>query len=1793
MAILKLRDENGNVVEVPALRGPQGVPGKDAFEVAVDMGYTGTLEEWIGEHNGLNVLQKIDIDPNALGLEQDPETGLVYPTYSGIRSETGIPLAATGGVGGGGGSFSYTITLSNLMETRAFAIPQGGKAEIRFSYSSVDSEGIDDGVGIGTVYVGGVKMATFNAKQGENTIDVSAYLGMGENPVRLKVENTDGLSKSIGYTINVVSLSITTTHDLFTINSGVVTFYYTLVGDGDKTVHFIMDGEEIDSAVVSTTGRSRSFNIPAQSHGDHIFEVYADISVGEDTVTSNTLKLGMIWVESGNETPIICSMFDRDEAIEGETLSISYLAYHPLYENPDIILSVIDENNIVYSTKTITIDRTEQTWSVRDYPAGQTTFRMTLGVMVLDHVLTITEDDNTVATVTDGLAFAFDPTGRSNGEENPAQWTDGNVTATFSGIGFSAADGWIDDDNGQTMLRLLPGGEMVIPYTLFSTDKRDNGATIEVEMATHNVRDYDSIVMSCLSVNRGFKIASQYAQLNSEQSEVSMQFKEDEKVRVSFVIEPKNLNRLIYVYVDGIMCGVIQYPDDDNFQQSPAVGITIGAETSGIDVYRIYLYDKGLTRNEIISNYIADRATLTERKAAQERNDILNVSEEIVISKLPSTLPYMIIHCAELPQFKGDKKTCEITYVNPSDSRKSFTAKNVKIDVQGTSSAGYKKKNFKFTLENGLTLTLSGEVVEAYSLRDESIPVKTFCMKADVASSEGANNVELVRLYNDICPYKTAAQVADSRVRVGIDGLPCVIFWQNTDTGVTKFWGKYNFNNDKATAEVYGLTAGCESWEIKNNISPRVLFQESDYAGNDWLNDFEARYPEDNTNFTNLKRMTDWVVSTNRAAVSSQAEKAARLEKFKMEFEDYFVKTPMLFYYIFTETFLMVDNRAKNFFPSTYDGIHWMPLPYDMDTAIGINNEGQLVFDYDLEDTDHVGSSDVFNGQDSVLWCNIRDAFGDELQEMYAELRTTTGTPFAYDKVVERFKEHQQVWPEVVWNEDAWEKCLEPLVNDGDDSYLTMLQGNKASQREWWLFNGFRYRDSKYQTGDAEKQYITLRCYASGDITVTPYSHIHPRIKYGSYTETVRGKRNVPVTLPFVLNNLNDTEVYIYSADRLVDIGDLSPLQVGWADFHMATKLQKVKIGDGAAGYTNTMMTHLNVGNNDLLTELDIRNCVNLTEAVDLSECDALETVLAGGSGVTSIRLAVGGKVKRLELPATITNLTIRDQKQLETLTLEGYSNITTLRIENTPNVPIETILNSREAFDRVRLIGVNLSLDDVTLVHKLMRSGGLDATGGNTEKSVWVGTLHLGVVASHMLEEIRTYYPNLHVTYDVLIPTYRVSFVDWDGIVLYSEIVEKGHQATTENPVADGLIDAPTRASTAQYHYSFNGFDNNYIGTTVTEHRVYTAQYTGTLRSYTVNFYIGDALWDSVSVPYGSKAICSKGDPSKDPTASTMFVFAGWSPINGGAVDVSILNNITGDKNVYVVFNEVIRTFTVRFYNGDTLLQSDTLEYGTMPVYRGDEPVDSSGDGFSGWIPAINIVVSDMDYVAKFTPASVMRALVQGTLRSYEDDELTSIARTYAFYNCDELMTVDLPKVTTIGDCGFYSCDALTFVNIPLLTKVSQYLFQDCTSLVSVEFLNATEIVQLSFSGCTSLKNVNIPNATFRYGSNFKGCVSLEVANFPKATTIPNANFSGCTALKTVNIPNVTSIDSNAFKDCGALETVILPATPPTLSNVSAFTNINSACVFYIPTGSLVAYQSAVNWSSLTSTYSFIEEDR
>lgn len=1449
------------------------------------------------------------------------ENGYLYLTSNNevVAGPLG-PFSGTGGSGGSSGN-NAVLAVSNTSGWLSKSIAYGKDCLIQITWSSLEDE-MPTGNGVMKVTVNGIVKAMLDIPQGAVTADLGPYLSVSSNAVRIQVSDAYENSRTINFNINAIEASMSSTFDSGTAFDGIITFTYVPVGAISKTVHILLDGKEIATVTTTSSGRQMSYTIPAQKHGAHTLEAYFDATVNGQTIESNHLYYEIICVESLNTTPIIATSFQDGAVAQYTTLAIPFTVYDPANLTAEVELSV---NGNVVSRQTV--DRTQQIWSYRADNAGDLALEISCGSASRTIALTVTASEMEIEAETEGLSLYLSSAGRSNTEENPAVWEYGSIAARFSGFNFTS-DGWQLDEDNIPVLRVSGDARLTIPVQPFGKDFRTTGKTIEIEFATRNVMNYDAIVLSCMSGNRGISITPQLATLRSEQKEITTRYKENEHLRLSFVVEKKAVNRLIYCYINGIMSGVVQYPADDDFAQRVPVDISIGSRDATIDLYCIRVYDNDLTRHQILNNWIADTQVVETMLERYSRNHVFDAYSQIVISQLPKDLPYLVLDGTELPQYKGDVKTMSGYYTDPVNGSKSFTFSGAEVDVQGTSSQYYARKNYKIKFKGGF-VDPSGNTQETYKLRSDSIPTNTFTFKADVASSEGANNVELARLYDETCPFRTAPQKQDSRIRQGIDGFPIVVFWYDGEN--TSFIGKYNFNFDKATPEVFGFAEGDESWEILNNTSDRVLWKDDDYSGTDWQGDFEARYPKDYADPANLSELAAWLKSTDQSAATGDKltvnrtfdgvlyttdTAAYRLAKFKSEFAQHFEKDAVLFYYLFTELFLMVDSRAKNMFPTFMAGSKWFSLPYDFDTAIGINNEGALVFSYNLEDIDHTESgADIYNGQQSVLWLNVRAAFYEDIKAMYQKLRSN-GT-LSFPVTEQRFEEHQAKWPEAVFNEDAYFKYLQPLVEQNTASYLSMLQGSKAEQRKWWLYNRFRYLDSKYNAGDALTDVVTLRGYAKDDITVTPYADIYATVKYGSYLVQQRANRNVAYTLACPLSNVNDTEIYIYSASQLQSIGDLSGLMVGYADFSMATRLQSLKVGDAADSYSNGNLTELYLGNNTLLRTLDVRNCPNLKQAVDVSGCTNIEHLYFEGTAVTGVQLPNGGILKTLHLPETVTNLTIRNQTGITDFVIGGYDNISTLRLENvSEEFDLWEILHSIPVGARVRVTGLERSFEDtadiLAFYDLLDTMRGLDENGNNVEKAQIVGSVFVSELYGTELEEMLERYPNIKVMYTTL--TSYLRYYDDSGKNLYY----------TETII--------------------NGGDGKFTG-----------------------------------YPY------------KDSTEKSTFSFVGWSREPGGTVDSECRKAVFADRNVYAVYRTDIRKYTVWFYNESTLLQTVTnVPYGSAATYTGDTPVKDKVSEpelypFERWDPSPSKIIGDTKCYAQFgSPVE---------LKEIEDDWDTIIA--------------------------------------------------------------------------------------------------------------------------------------------------------------------------------------------------------
>lgn len=904
-------------------------------------------------------------------------------------------------------------------------------------------------------------------------------------------------------------------------------------------------------------------------------------------------------------------------------------------------------------------------------------------------------------------------------------------------------------------------------------------------------------------------------------------------------------------------------------------------------------------------------------------------------------MPYIIWDINPLPQYKGDKRLGNVTYTEPLDSARDFTSENATYNVQGTSSSVYPVKNIRIKFKQNKDYPQSvfswtdnnGDTIKKFEITKDGIKDNYFTFKVDYASSEGANNVELVRLYNDAAKANnilTPPQKLDSKVRVGIDGYPVVSFHKDEDGNIS-FNSKANFNNDKANEDVYGFTGdwsedgsfwdGDESWEITNNTSDLAKFKVPVTVDN-FDAAFEIRFPDEDgyNKMDKLGPMSTWVASTYRGnATNNKLESPVtftysttvrsedgsystttksetfdadteryRLIKFKAELKDWFDVNSTIFYYIFTHLYLMIDSRAKNAFPTYFKsrvagdgGDRWFWLPYDMDTAIGIDNKGKLSFDYNLEDTDKLDGADVFNGQDSVIWNNLRDAFDGEIGEMYSKLRTQNY--ISYDTTENYFETHQGKWSENIFNEDSKIKYITPLKSG--DNYLEMLQGSKTEQRKWWLYNRFKYMDSKYTAGDAKADFIQFRAYVEAgkekpSITITPYADIYATVSYANGaagTKQKRATRNTPIIIenPFTKEEAEtDQETYIYSASQLKSIGDISGFKPDTVKVGNAIKLQELKVGSAEEGYTNPHLTELTLGSNTLLKLLDVRNCTNLTQAIDVSKCTNIEKIYFEGTRITGINLPDGGILKSLHLPATLTKLTLKNQPLLTDLVLEGTENIESLWLENIPASSIDSykMITAMKDKSAVRLLGINETYTSAQQIRafytRLNTMKGLDAEGQTIEKAQVQGKIYINEISYADYTELSSMYDEVQI-----IPTKIICTVNFfnEGVLYRSYNILQGTAISIAVP-------NPTKESSESTVYTFTKWDKWTAGDTIiTDLDVY-AVYAESVRQYTVTF---DTQWEKARAIPSERIVdwntlTQPADIDKD-TGYDEVEFKGW----------------------------------------------------------------------------------------------------------------------------------------------------------------------------------------------------------------------------------------------------------------------------------------------------------------------------
>jgi len=1525
-----------------------------------------------------------DVDLSKLDLAIVDDKLYLYDSDAEETIGDGVILPSGGGIDVGS-----ILRITRVTPSVVTILDTAGTCPISYSWTSLDSESeTATGPGSEVWRVGATVVSRRTVQQGSNSFDIFPYLTAGgDNAVKLTIEDGYGNTKTVSFTVNVSSYGLTWNLEEMTVHgTASLTLRLVPTGNGTKTLKVSLDGDVVLESEITTTGRTVSTTIEAQEHGAHTILAWIEATVNGETVSTVPLRHVGIWTEAEETDPIVAVYDPAPTVPQFSTATIKYMIYDPSSGTASISLK---QGNTTLNT--LTVDRTVQTWSYRATTTGTVSLSVVCGEVAAVITMTVASSGYNIQPVTNGLVMDVDPSGHSNAEANRTSFGYTDENGTNHPFTFSANFDWVNggfrqDGDGVTAFVIRRGSYITMDRSFFDDDAAVAGKEIKMIFKTVNVGLDTTEILSCKANGIGLKLSATDAVFSSELQSRTAPYCTDRQIEMDLNIEASSENRLAVLSLKGIPARFFAYTPGDNWVQAAPENVKIGSDNADIWLYRLKMYGNSLTRYEIMDNFVADCTDAEEMVNRFKRNDIFAANGSVSLTKLAEasqTLRIIHIWADRMTTGKDDEVTCKVELIYTQGGEDFyFLAEGVTMKAQGTSSLEYILAALNLDLDFSHATSWvdgNGETKTGYAMTDGAIPVNYINLKVNIASSENANNVLLADDYNTFQPNITKMRDDNPAVRDTIQGVPCAIFFTNTadttitvgartvESGDTILYGCGDMNNSKKNFAVFGQTSdypGVLCVEILNNNNPQCRFKSDDLSAETWDgksgSNFEFRYPKSPTAADKAawQSLLSWVVSTDRDAATGDTLPAPvtyngvtyttdsasyRAAKFKAELADHFNVNSLLYHYVFTERHCMVDNRAKNCFvsyePDPNGSWRWnFNKNYDDDTAEGTDNSGGLTFRYGLEDTDTVGASNVFNAADSVLWVNLRDLFAAELATMFRN-REAAG---AWDvtRILNKFKSYQAARPEALCAEDMYEKYFSAYLYSGEERYMAQMLGTKEYQREFFEQNQGPYCSSKYRGSVATADRISMRLNApdpwtgvepSGDIVdVVPSADIYLRVQYGNAGEvSVRAKAGQSYTLEMPAGiALNDLETYIYSASVIQSIGSMAALYTKFADISSASRLCQLILGSAETGYENTGMTAesggVSLGASALLEKVDLRGTPELTKPLDLSNLGFLKEIYLTDSGITGVTFAEGALLETAYLGSPAT-LVARNLAKLETFSMSG-TNLTSLWVENCAAIDTRTLCADAANLARVRLIGINWTLPNATLLRQLTTLAGLDETGANTPNAVVTGHAYVTAISRAEYDAIVASFPGLSITYGELLPTYTVRFLNYDGTVLNTQSVTA--YGAAQNPVAAGLIETPTKPSTVDTVYTFAAWDRSFAY--VTEDLDVTATFSESTRTYTVRWWNGSTLLETDTVDVYGSAVYNGDLPTK-----TGNIFFGWD---------QTATNVHADMDINAVFQQIVVPSSIPA--SYTYLFSDILEEGETNAYSFGEFVGACLSG-------------------------------------------------------------------------------------------------------------------------------------------------------------------------------------------------------------------------------------------------------
>lgn len=404
-----------------------------------------------------------------------------------------------------------------------------------------------------------------------------------------------------------------------------------------------------------------------------------------------------------------------------------------------------------------------------------------------------------------------------------------------------------------------------------------------------------------------------------------------------------------------------------------------------------------------LSDEAAKEVNEAFKSAGIKMENVYDFSKDSYVElPIPRVAAQVKIYAPKLPTTKWDNIEAEIEY---NDKDGNYFRKPVILNAQGSSSMMYYVKNMAIDIDDGSTIKFGDfPAQDSFHLKKYFIDifrgqciVGYWLMEQVYQTREAGKRYPYEILSNTYSPYTGDGKVNKdfyTGAKCHPDGFPIVITWINSKTNEEKNMGVYAWNlkkskeiyhADKKTPEniildgiiddttLFGGAINWTKFEIRN---PKSLI---DINGNKYDGDNPKELSETDES---SKKVKDYLLrfSGVKAALAESNTKET--------FEKYFIADTFIDYFVISQVLYHLDGFRKNWIWCTWDGQHWTPTLYDVDSILGAHWNGTFV----LPNSDNKS----ILGIGKVL--GLETLYADEIKARYKQLRDSN--IFSVDNII-------------------------------------------------------------------------------------------------------------------------------------------------------------------------------------------------------------------------------------------------------------------------------------------------------------------------------------------------------------------------------------------------------------------------------------------------------------------------------------------------------------------------------------------------------------------------------------------------------------------------------------------------------------------------------------------------------------------------------------------------------------------------------------------------------------------------